>query len=157
MAYPASLIAQIFVNKGIEEGNPVTQMKLQKMVYFAHGLYLAAYNKQPLIKETFQAWKFGPVVPDIYHTYKFYGSTPINDTKWILRSDVNPDDTPIDENARKIIDYTWNTLKGINAVKLSNWTHQEGSPWAQHYVPGVNETFIPNDEIGTYFERFIAN
>ena len=82
MAYPASLIAQLFVKKGIEEGNPITQMKLQKVVYFAHGLYLGSQRK-PLIKESFQAWKFGPVVPDIYHTYKLYGSAPITDTDWI--------------------------------------------------------------------------
>jgi uncharacterized phage-associated protein len=67
MAYPASLIAQLFVNRAIKEGNPITQMKLQKMVYVAHGLYLASHN-EPLIKENFQAWRFGPVVPDIYHT-----------------------------------------------------------------------------------------
>ncbi|MGN6477898.1 MAG: Panacea domain-containing protein, partial [Flavipsychrobacter sp.] len=63
--YPASVIAYAFVIKGIEEGNPVTQMKLQKLVYFANGIYLAQ-GYGPLIKESFQSWEYGPVVPEIY-------------------------------------------------------------------------------------------
>ena len=64
--YSSVLIAGQFVNLGVKENNPVTQMKLQKMVFFAHGLHLALNNGDPLIREKFLAWKFGPVVPTIY-------------------------------------------------------------------------------------------
>ena len=153
MAYPASLIAQLFVNRAIKEGNPITQMKLQKIVYFAHGLYLASHN-EPLIKENFQAWKFGPVVPDIYHTYKFYGSTPITDTDWVLKKDFHPE--LVDNEAKEVIEDTWEALKDANTIQLSNWTHQKGSPWANHFIQGVNDITIPNEEIGKYFEQFLT-
>jgi uncharacterized phage-associated protein len=155
MSYSASLVAYAFVKKGIEDGRPLTQMKLQKVVYFAQGIHLALY-KEPLIKNVFQAWKYGPVIPEIYHTYKYYGSLPINDTEWVLS--VQEDEialSHLDEKAWEAIDYTWDLLKDTNAVKLSNWTHQEGSPWAKSYSEGVNETLIPNDDIRQYFEQFL--
>ena len=51
MAYSASLIADALVKRGIKEGRPVTQMKLQKMVYFAHGYHLAKYGDAQIQEE----------------------------------------------------------------------------------------------------------
>ena len=114
MAYSASVIAYAFVQKGIEEGTFVTQMKLQKMVYFAHGYHLARYN-EPLIREEFEAWKFGPVVPSIYQSYKLYGSDMIIDTGLIAKpvNDGNkPEDFP--PSVLEAIDYTWQVTKKTN-------------------------------------------
>ncbi len=152
--YPASLIALVFVKKGIEEGCPVTQMKLQKMAYFAQGVHLALH-KEPLISEIFQAWKYGPVIPAIYSAYSFYGSSPITDTNWAASFIHEENIEKIDEDAVKTIEYTWNTLKQTNAVKLSNWTHEGGSPWSQVYIENVKETPIPNETIQAYFETFL--
>ncbi|MEO5891780.1 MAG: type II toxin-antitoxin system antitoxin SocA domain-containing protein [Ferruginibacter sp.] len=153
--YPASLIAYYFVKKGIDEKTPVTQMKLQKMVYFAQGIHLIIH-KQPLVTENFQAWKYGPVIPGIYNTYKFYGSEPIDDTDWAITMEENTDLSSLDTDAMETLDYTWDTLKNTNAVKLSNWTHNPDSPWAKSYVPGVNDINIPNEKISEYFERFLV-
>ena len=51
-------------------------MKLQKLAYFAHGWNLAIRNT-PLINESVEAWKFGPVIPSLYHDVKGYGMEPI--------------------------------------------------------------------------------
>lgn len=156
MPYSSLLIAYAFVKRGIDTGQPITQMKLQKMIYFAQGIHLALYN-EPLLKETFQAWKYGPVIPDIYHAYKLYGSNPIDDTSWIWNGEIaNEELNTLSENAKKTINYTWDTLKDINAVKLSNWTHKEGSPWQKVYVNGANDVLIPNNEITSYFTRFLV-
>lgn len=156
MSYNASVIAYAFVKKGIEEGSPVTQMKLQKLVFFAHGIHLAQYG-EPLIDEKFQAWKFGPVVRDIYTSYRFYGSEPISDTLWIFRSDIL--DKELDELSTKVKDTvstTWNTLKSFNASQLSNWTHKVGSPWQKVYVEGEKDIDIPNAEIQEYFKKYLV-
>lgn len=151
--YSASKIAFEFVKKGIEQGVPVTQMKLQKMVYFAHGIHLALYDK-PLIKESFQAWKYGPVVPALYQAYKFYGSNPITDTDLIeLLYDI--DKEQLDNDSQESINNTWDTLKDINASQLSNWTHNTGSPWETNYVNGSSDINIPNEEIKEYFKKFM--
>src|SRR5437868_3452952 len=99
--YPAPLIAYAFAQKGIEEGKPVTQMKLQKMVYFANGYHMVKYN-EPLIKESFEAWKFGPVVPTIYENFKLYGSHPIADTN-ISNIKTTYDVSQLDDRAKDAI------------------------------------------------------
>jgi len=159
MPYSAPIIAYDFVVRGIKESNPVTQMKLQKLVFFAHGLHLAKYE-QPLVTERFQAWKYGPVVPAIYHEYKLYGSAPILDTDYLSlfgEGDKYAEEIKtLDETARKAIEITWEGLKDANAIQLSNWTHKEGSPWANHYIAGVSDIVIPNDEIKQYFKAHIT-
>lgn len=156
MSYRAKTIAYAFVKRGIDEGIPVTQMKLQKMVYVAHGIHLALYS-EPLIKEHFQAWKYGPVVRDIYSSYKFYGSKPIYHTDWLFSQEsmIANELNTLDTKATKTIDTTWDALKTLNAGQLSNWTHKDESPWAQVYVEGVNDIVIPNEVIGNYFKQWV--
>jgi uncharacterized phage-associated protein len=154
MSYPASLIAYAFVKKGINEGKFVTQMKLQKLVYFAHGHHLIKYGT-PLIDENFQAWLYGPVIPEIYDDFKLYGSRPITDTASWLPSE--PDKTPylFDEESTDSINYTWEVLKDISAMSLSNWTHQPNSPWSKVYDPEIRSTPISNEDIKLYFEGLL--
>jgi uncharacterized phage-associated protein len=61
MPYPAAAIANEFIKVAKRNGVLLTPMKLQKLVYFAHGWYLALLGK-PLINEPVEAWKFGPVI-----------------------------------------------------------------------------------------------
>src|SRR6478672_9634684 len=126
MAYSASLIAYAFVKKGVETGKPVTQMKLQKMVYFAHGYHLAKYD-EPLIEEDFEAWQFGPVAPSIYNEFKLYGSDPIRMTE---TDKLLAELRTLSPDAQHAIHYTWEATKDISALKLSGWTHKKNSPWA---------------------------
>lgn len=154
MSYPASLIAFAFVKKGIDEGKFVTQMKLQKLVYFAQGAHLAKYNK-PLINETFQAWMYGPVIPEIYDDFKLYGSRPIVDTNEFLPAHTYKPPFRLDEEAFDTIDYTWGVLKDFSAMSLSNWTHQPDGPWSKVYDPNVKDTPIANNEIQQYFEKLL--
>jgi uncharacterized phage-associated protein len=154
MSYPASLIAYAFVKKGINEGKFVTQMKLQKLVYFAQGYHLAKYHT-PLISENFQAWMYGPVVPEIYQDFKLYGSRPITDTNEFSPSLSYKPPFRLDAEAVDTIDYTWEVLKDISAMSLSNWTHQPNAPWAKVYDPDSKSTPISNDDIKQYFEKLL--
>jgi len=153
MAYPASLIAFAFVKKGIDEGLFVTQMKLQKLVYFAQGVHLAKYHK-PLINETFQAWMYGPVIPEIYQDFKLYGSRPIINT-----ADFTPSATHkpprLDDQAIDTINYSWAVLKHFSAMSLSNWTHRADGPWSKVYDPDEKSTPIHNEDIKHYFEKLL--
>lgn len=59
--FPTIAIANHFIMRRWRDGVHVSPMKLQKLVYFAPGWYLALFNK-PLIDERVEAWKFGPVI-----------------------------------------------------------------------------------------------
>lgn len=157
--YSALVIASQFVNKSIAEGNPVTQMKLQKMVYIAHGLHLALYGNN-LVNEHFSAWKFGPVIPQIYNFYRSFGSQPITTrTRLELSSGVGIEYNVdvLSDNAENVIEMTWNITKDVDAIRLSNWTHLQGSPWHKAFSGAGCVDFcdatINNDEIKTYFTK----
>ena len=157
MPYSASLIAYAFVKKGIENGKPVTQMKVQKMVFFAHGYSLARFG-EPLIEEEFEAWKFGPVIPTIYQTYKFYGSADITDVSLIVNVDLLESELcNLDANALDAINYTWKVTKNMPASSLSAWTHKAGSPWQEVYRDNINSIPIKNEKIGKYFTSILAS
>ena len=154
-AYPASVIAYDFVRMGIAEQNQVTQMKLHKLIFFAHGLYLASLDA-PLINEYFEAWKFGPVVPSVYHEYKLYGSGPISNFDFTPYGYLDiPDLNQIDEQSKSVIDIAWKTLNKFDGIQLSNWTHNPDSAWSKHYKPDIQSVLIPNEDIKAYFKRFI--
>ena len=154
MPFNASLIAYAFVKKGIDEGKYVTQMKLQKMLFFAQGYHLSRFGV-PLIKETFQAWKYGPVVPNIYQDFKLYGSSPITDTNYLSFSRGFLEVATLDAKAQDAIDYTWEITKNTTASSLSNWTHQPGTPWDKVYNPIETDKVIDNGLIKSYFDSFL--
>lgn len=157
MPYSASLIAAIFVKKAIEEGNYLTQMKLQKMVYFANGYHLAKYG-EALVEERFQAWKFGPVIPKIYQDYKLYGSDLIFETRYSDFENFEKANLEnLSEDARDTIEFTWKATKDVSAAKLSNWTHLPGSPWSQVYNESDREQVIQDELIKTYFKDFLSS
>lgn len=155
MAHPASLIAYVFVKRGIEEDCPITQMKVQKMVFLAHGYHIAKFGT-PLVEDIFQAWQFGPVIPSIYRTYRAYGSKPISDLSKIINKPTDFELICLDENAKESIEFTWLIGKRLSAEVLSTWTHTEGSPWSQVYNAKQLSIPIPNDSIKAYFDKIIA-
>ena len=80
--YTAEQIASWFLlynNLKVEEegADSITNLKLQKLLYYAQGCYLALENK-PLFNDNIVAWKHGPVVECIYNKYSPYGSSGIS-------------------------------------------------------------------------------
>jgi len=75
--YTALDIAKYFITLANPETEDfITNLKLQKLLYYAQGFHLALFGK-PLFRESLEAWQYGPVVPEIYRIYKQYGSSPL--------------------------------------------------------------------------------
>jgi uncharacterized phage-associated protein len=141
MPFPVGEVANYILDLADRDDVAVSPMKLQKLVYLAHGWYLGIVE-EPLIDEVVEAWQFGPVVPSLYHEFKRFGSgrivgdrftrarmTPAG--KWKLERCELPDDTEEASRARELIDRVWDVYKGYSAVQLSNLTHQDGTPWSE--------------------------
>lgn len=135
--YDALAVANEFLDRSQKSGRPITPMQLLKLVYFAHGWHLALEEK-PLVKERFEAWKFGPVNPPIYHEFKRYGMNPVGELGsvpvvceegYVLEE---PRITLRDRESRRahiIIDAVWRAYSELSGSKLSAITHEKNSAW----------------------------
>ena len=80
MAYKALDIANKIISKtDLEHGDTISNLKLQKMMYYRQGFHLA-YFGTPLFDEDIVAWQYGPVVPSVYKE-----SNHLNQTLYLLQ------------------------------------------------------------------------
>lgn len=156
-------IANYFVQKSLDTGTILTPLKLLKLVYLSHGWYLGL-SGEPLIGEGVQAWKYGPVVSSIYHSFKHYKDAQISElySETILdpTSQVDlVDHTPIckDPSITKFLDKIWDVYSPHDGVQLSALTHASGSPWDivwnQNGGAGQLGAIIPNNIIRDYYKK----
>lgn len=123
----------------------LTNMKLNKLLFFAQGHFLNKYGK-PLFSDRIEAWEHGPVIPDVYSKYKAYGDSPISDYDPETIVLVSPEAEEILYGvARKYGKYT--------ASALRNMTHAVGTPWDLVYRRGQKHKEIPLALIEDYFSE----
>lgn len=174
MAYDSKAIANYFLHLAESDGKSLTPMKLQKLVYFAHGWHLAIKDGDPLIEEQVEAWKFGPVIPSLYRSFRGYGDQAVTRPAAYTRCYVTEgptgyseemeihevvpsvDDDPTDAGKTKVfLDRIWKVYGDYSAVQLSNLTHQAGSPWdqvcSQYRGTLPRGTDIPPETMRDYF------
>lgn len=121
----------------------MTNMKLNKLLYFAQGHFLQKYGV-PLFQDEIEAWDHGPVIPAVYDTYKRCGSKPIKEYGENIPTDMSPEAEEVLYGvARKYGKYT--------ASALRNMTHVVGSPWDQVYQVNTAHVKIPRSVIQDYF------
>ena len=101
-------------------GDTISNLKLQKLLYYCQGLHLAMYEK-PFFNEKIYAWNYGPVIPEVYSAYKTFGAKGID-----VPDEV---DTSVFTNDQKELMNEVFTLFGqFSALKLMEMTHEE-TPW----------------------------
>lgn len=149
-------ISNFFIEKSLKTGVELSPMKLLKMIYISHGWYLGL-NNAPLIDDTVEAWRYGPVVPKIYHTFKHYGNEQITDLDFDIQtfSYLKPSATLC-----MFLDKIWEVYSPFTGLQLSSLTHEEGSPWdtVWNKQGGKSEKSaqIPNDLIKEYYQHKAA-
>ena len=71
---PIDTITNYILSMSEEDvGDGISNLKLQKLLYYCQGTYLAIKGT-PLFEHPIEAWEHGPVVPEVYHQYKEHGS-----------------------------------------------------------------------------------
>jgi uncharacterized phage-associated protein len=69
----------LFLKRHDPRGLELSNLKLQKLLYYSQGYNLALTSK-PIFEEPIEAWKYGPVVKGIYHQFKVFGDLDIQVT-----------------------------------------------------------------------------
>lgn len=121
--YKAIDIARkVIARTDTEVGDSITNLKLQKLLYYLQGFWLATYNS-PLFEEEIEAWTYGPVVPIVYDVFKKYGKEAIPTSKegtdYILDTDEE----------ERLFEEIYQLYNQFTASALVRMTHNE-TPWA---------------------------
>lgn len=116
----------------------ITNLKLQKLLYFVQGLCLMIFDKNAF-PEDILAWSYGPVVKEVYQNYKFNKSTELNTDKKVKE---------ISSGLSLVINEVVNSYGIIDANQLINFTHEE-EPWKETQINQV----INNESIKNYFKK----
>lgn len=133
MWYSALDVARYIITKCSLLEKPVSNLKLQKMLYFVWVDFYKQTHRY-LFGDDICAWKLGPVVPDVYYEFCSHAGRPIY---YIYSSDINSEDT-------KILDKIIPDYIDIPANILVNRTHARGTAWDEIYQDGDgNRRVIP--------------
>ena len=128
-----------------ESGWTLSNLQLQKIIYIAH-MFCLGTRRTPLIRDRFEAWDYGPVVPSLYHHVKMFGAKPIKDV-FFGAPEISDADT-----ASVIRDAT-ETLSKWTPGQLVNFTHQHDGAWAAHYDSERKGAIIPDEDILAEYPR----
>lgn len=124
-------ISNLMLDEGDRIGHRITNLALQKLLYFSHAIFLIE-QKRPLVSGYFEAWEYGPVHPTAYQAFKSAGSQPI--TFRATRVDavtgerkalVAPGDLNIQRHVARIMQ-SYGRLTPGRLVEIS---HAKGAPW----------------------------
>lgn len=124
-------VANLLLDRAGQRGVAVSNLALQKLLYFAHGVMLTRHN-QPLVDGYFEAWEYGPVHPLLYAAFKNAGRSPIanraqsRNLKTGETSDVTP---PTDLLVLDVVDDVLRAFGDQPPARLVRLSHSKGGPW----------------------------
>ena len=137
-------VAQYLLSQSDDDaGDLVSNLKIQKLVYYSQGFNLAL-NDQPLFAKDIETWVHEPVVPKLYRTYKDFGSGLI----------PRPQDIDFDiysSEVQDLLDEVYAVYGQFSAWKLRNMTHEE-PPWKET----ANGAVISHEKMKNYFKTQLA-
>lgn len=162
----AMIVADYIVTNSIagSYNHSINNLELQKYLYFLNARFLVETG-EPLFDDDIEKWKFGPVIPNVYHEYKNFGAGPIistsmHETLDFIDGEVVFKENPSDFNCladdvKKVIDDTVDKLSTIDRFDLVEKTH-EHTEWKKDEIRimnGEHHLRYSNDGIKEYFSK----
>ena len=160
-------IANYFIDLAQRKNAEIKPLRLIKLVYIAHGFMLALLDRSVLNPrfDKVEAWKYGPVIPSVYHSFKIYGNNPIEEKTTVFtdEKDVNGNIEykiviPVleDREAIRVCDAVYMRYERFSDWDLVNFLHKSNSPWGLVYREGENK-IIPDMYTKIYFKKLLES
>ena len=164
--YSAKNVANYFL-KTYGKKRGISPLKLQKLVYLAHGWHLALHDRALVADENAEAWQYGPVFPSLCQEFSEFGRGPITrladdyqtvdprtgKVKLVVTPDIPKSDTPV----RRLLDRIWDVYGDLSPWQLSAMTHLPDSPWdtTRKQSGGKNNANIDDGTIKKHYRKLI--
>ena len=139
-------------------GRRITNLSLQKIVYFCH-VWSLVDQRRALLKHQFEAWQYGPVLQYLYREFKQFDREPImgramkidpkTGNRQVVRYELHEETYQL---LSRVVDF-YSRLSSTELVKLS---HVKGGPWDMAWNHGgdVNPGMrIENDAITRFYSK----
>lgn len=148
-----SAVANYFIECSQKENIPVSNLSMQKLVYFAYGWMMVRTGKK-LFYDRIEAWQYGPVIPSLYHQLKHYGRERITKTivdydhrknkffRWNLK-----EGTLVERLVRGV----WDEYKLLTPRRMVDLTHAPDTPWHTTIVSTGYNAEITDELITAHF------
>ena len=140
--YDPRAVANLLLDEAERLNVRVSHLVLQKLLYFAHGLFLIS-RKRPLVSGYFEAWQHGPVHPAVYKAFKAAGSEPISSRARAqdpLTGETRPIAGPTDPEIRQLMQRVLVSYGLLSPGRLVDISHAKDSPWA--YIVDKSRTDV---------------
>jgi len=138
-------VAKLFLAWANEYGDVITNLKLQKLLYYAQAWHLVNYNRRRLFSDPIEAWDLGPVVPEIYRKWKRYGSSPIP------YSSNGKEKAPFQGYQIDFLIEFFRVFSNLSATALVSMSHSE-APWQNAHRRGKNSQ-ISLSEMRDFYKK----
>lgn len=144
----ASNVAKYLIHHFCFIGQPISNLKLQKLLYYCQGFHLAI-NRKPLFRERIEAWVHGPVVPVVFREYRDFRWSPVIE---------DPGMPTFPSKVTEVLDSVVEGYGKLSAAQLEALSHKE-DPWLKARgglppnVPCACE--ISHESMIEYFSRLI--
>lgn len=165
MKTSALALANYFIELAQSNGSQIKPLRLMKLVYIAHGYILAMLGRSALNPrfDEVEAWRYGPVIPSVYHSFKRFGNQPITE-KTVIFGDEKKENGDIsinietpelkDKEMRDICEFVWKRYGTYSDGGLVDLLHKPGTPWGLTYKEGMNIK-IPDALTHAYYKSLI--
>lgn len=130
-------------------GWSLTNLKLQKILYISHMVYMGKNAGEHLIDEPFEAWDYGPVLSSVYRKVSRFGAQPISDIFFEA-------DFVTSGKEKSLLEEACSFLASKSAYYLVAVTHLKGGAWEKNYQPGELGILIPDNDILDEYQKFYA-
>jgi uncharacterized phage-associated protein len=151
-------IANFILDEAELARQPVTNLTLNKIIYFAHGWHLTLKG-EPLQREVFEAWEYGPVLRSVYAAFRSNRYQPIENRALYLDLATGAEvyrPPSIDDETSEFLRQTIPSYLHLTPWQLVQMSHEADGPWAaavHRNKGGTRGARIPDDGIRLYFDK----
>lgn len=160
LMYDVRDIANFVLASAEDRDLKITNLALQKLLYFMHGWYFATYER-PLIKNKFEAWQYGPVQRVLYEQFKHHQNRPLNGMRATFLNPMTGENIVrrprIEESDASLIILVLDKYRNYTPSELVNESHVEDGPWEYVWRQAEDSIYpgmkIPDELILMHFKR----
>jgi uncharacterized phage-associated protein len=143
-------IAKLFLSWANRDGDLITNLKMQKLLYYAQAWHLVNFEGKSLFNDDIEAWELGPVVPNAYHYFKQHRY------RAIAYKESGNEEKSFTSTQIDYLKQFYTKFIGFSAHELMNMSHNE-LPWKNTFEEGKTNKVIPNSLMRSFYSALIEN